>query len=394
MASPELQAFLEKVDPEYKDYAELLHNASFRKVKEIAAATAELLKAETKGLVPIGPAGAIVAAAKKAADPADPAVAAAGGGHQGDLVERLVGPLKEQLEVTKELAKETKEMAKETKELAKQAYVTNLLLRNQAAAQFKYTTSQATQHREPGFKEALIEAYGCGAPEGPEFHGKLFCMASGQFVSRQLVCAAHLFKHAWFPHVSQVMGFDNINDPANGLLFIKPIEEAFDNGYMCITWKGTRGAERSEGEYQMRWLGDAALLIQDMKNYPWKASPEKLTSDAQDDLRALKNEAGGRLRFMDLNGKPLSFKTDARPYRRCLIFQARFAFKQALAMGRITQQQLAEMGPYLRPMSREGSNMEMFWQAMPDEGPEAPPEPTPVEDTTYDFAPQCPSDED
>jgi hypothetical protein len=67
MASPELQAFLEKVDPEYKDYSELLHNASFRKVKEIAAATPELLETRTEGLVPVGPAGAIVAAAKEAA---------------------------------------------------------------------------------------------------------------------------------------------------------------------------------------------------------------------------------------------------------------------------------------------------------------------------------------
>ena len=67
MASPELEAFLEKVKPAYKQYAQPLHAASFTDVAELAAATPELLKTETKGLVPIGPAGAIVAAAKKAA---------------------------------------------------------------------------------------------------------------------------------------------------------------------------------------------------------------------------------------------------------------------------------------------------------------------------------------
>jgi len=67
MASPELEEFLEKLKPTYKQYAQPLHSASFTDVAELAAATPELLKTETKGLVPIGPAGAIVAAARKAA---------------------------------------------------------------------------------------------------------------------------------------------------------------------------------------------------------------------------------------------------------------------------------------------------------------------------------------
>ena len=69
MAAPysELEAFLEKVKPAYKQYAQLLHAASFTDVAEIAGATAELLKSTTKEAVPIGPAGAIVAAARKAA---------------------------------------------------------------------------------------------------------------------------------------------------------------------------------------------------------------------------------------------------------------------------------------------------------------------------------------
>jgi hypothetical protein len=35
--------------------------------------------------------------------------------------------------------------------------VTNTYLRNSACWQFKYTSSQATQHRDPNFKQALIE---------------------------------------------------------------------------------------------------------------------------------------------------------------------------------------------------------------------------------------------
>jgi hypothetical protein len=66
MASPELESFLKKLNPAYKQYAQPLNSASFTDVAELAAATPELLETRTKGLVPIGPAGAIVAAAKNA----------------------------------------------------------------------------------------------------------------------------------------------------------------------------------------------------------------------------------------------------------------------------------------------------------------------------------------
>jgi hypothetical protein len=69
------------------------------------------------------------------------------------------------------------------------------------------------------------------------------------------------------------------------------------------------------------------------------------------------NEDGRPLRFTDLDGKVLSFNTDARPYRRCLVFQARYAFNQALAEGRITQQQLAEISPHLVSVSPQASNL-------------------------------------
>jgi hypothetical protein len=342
-----------------------------------------------------------VAAALKMDYPsaAGPAAAgAAGGAYQAAALERVAGTMMEQLAVSKELAKEakvtnflSKELAKEAKELAKEAKVTNFLLRKQATAQFKYTSSQATQYRVPGFKNTLIQEYGC---EDPDYPGKLCCMALGQYVPKRLVCAAHLFKYAWRTEVSQVLGFHNINDAANGLLLIKPIEEAFDNGYMCFTWEGSRGADRLEGQYRMHWLGDAELLIQNVKHYPWKTSAEKLPAEAQAELRALTNESRGPLRFMDFNAKALSFNTDARPYRRCLIFQARFALKQALGEGRITQQQLAKTQPYLLSMSPQASNMAMFWQTMPNEDFEVPLEPAPVEDLIYDYAPECPSDEE
>ncbi len=73
----------------------------------------------------------------------------------------------------------------------------------------------------------------------------------------------------------------------------------------------------------------------------------------------LRNEAGRSLRFIDLHRKVLTFRTSARPFRRCLVFQARFAAKQALAEGRFNEQQLAEMTPYLVSVSPQASNIEV-----------------------------------
>ncbi len=73
----------------------------------------------------------------------------------------------------------------------------------------------------------------------------------------------------------------------------------------------------------------------------------------------LKNEQGERLKFKDLDGKLLSFNTTARPYRRCLVFQARYALKQAETDGRITEEHLARMQPYLLSMSPQASNLQV-----------------------------------
>lgn len=42
-------------------------------------------------------------------------------------------------------------------ELVRQQKVTNTYLRNSATLQYKYTTSQATQHRDPTFKQSLVQ---------------------------------------------------------------------------------------------------------------------------------------------------------------------------------------------------------------------------------------------
>jgi hypothetical protein len=67
MASESLKGFLCNIETNYKEYAEQLHAASFYGITELAAATPQLLREEAG--VPIGPAGAIVAAANATGEP-------------------------------------------------------------------------------------------------------------------------------------------------------------------------------------------------------------------------------------------------------------------------------------------------------------------------------------
>jgi hypothetical protein len=52
MASNELKAFLGNIDESYEQYADQLHDSSFTMIKELAAASPELLELRAK--VPIG----------------------------------------------------------------------------------------------------------------------------------------------------------------------------------------------------------------------------------------------------------------------------------------------------------------------------------------------------
>lgn len=63
-----------------------------------------------------------------------------------------------------------------------------------------------------------MQVYGSQSADHPD---KVWCSAVRQWVHHELAVAAHLFKFAWRAHVDEVLGFSNINDPANGLMLLK-----------------------------------------------------------------------------------------------------------------------------------------------------------------------------
>ncbi|PNH09061.1 hypothetical protein TSOC_004373, partial [Tetrabaena socialis] len=104
-------------------------------------------------------------------------------------------------------------------------------------------------------------------------------MLLGEYCPYRLVCGAHLFKYAWRSYVSDVLGFDNINDVKNGLLLLKPLEEAFDAGYLIF--------ERKDGQFVAHWLGGVHydnLEILDLARYPWKSN-DKMMMEEQSTFR-------------------------------------------------------------------------------------------------------------
>ena len=85
----------------------------------------------------------------------------AGGGHVALSLQLLREPLleivRQQDEIVDELRESRQQESRQQDAFVNELRVTNTYLRNSACWQFKYTSSQATQHRDPNFKQALIE---------------------------------------------------------------------------------------------------------------------------------------------------------------------------------------------------------------------------------------------
>ena len=80
-----------------------------------------------------------------------------GGGHSFPSLEPLRAPLLELVRQQDVLVRQQDVLVRQQDVVAKELRVTNTYLRNGATSQFKYTSSQATQHRDPTFKSTLIK---------------------------------------------------------------------------------------------------------------------------------------------------------------------------------------------------------------------------------------------
>jgi hypothetical protein len=98
----------------------------------------------------------------------------AGGGDVALSLQLLREPLleivRQQDQIVGELRESRQQESRQQDAVVNELRVTNTYLRNSACWQFKYTSSQATQHRDPNFKQALIEVRSsqCCKPPPPK----------------------------------------------------------------------------------------------------------------------------------------------------------------------------------------------------------------------------------
>jgi hypothetical protein len=59
-------------------------------------------------------------------------------------------------------------------------------------------------------------------------------MLTGVKLPSRHVIGAHIFKFCWSAYAEQFLGIEDIDDPRNGLLLCKPVEEAFDTSAICF----------------------------------------------------------------------------------------------------------------------------------------------------------------
>jgi hypothetical protein len=91
----------------------------------------------------------------------------AGGGHVALSLQLLREPLLEIVRQQDQMVRQQDQMVRQQDAFVNELRVTNTYLRNSSCSQFKYTSSQATQHRDPNFKQALIEVRSCQCCKPP-----------------------------------------------------------------------------------------------------------------------------------------------------------------------------------------------------------------------------------
>ncbi|KAF8501244.1 hypothetical protein BU17DRAFT_72023 [Hysterangium stoloniferum] len=90
-------------------------------------------------------------------------------------------------------------------------------------------------HTEKGdnhpFKLKLYQFY--VEPNALKYPEMLTCSLTSVTISSKAIVAAHLWKHETGKTL-EYFGFHDIDNPHNGLLVYKPIEEAYDQHLLCF----------------------------------------------------------------------------------------------------------------------------------------------------------------
>ena len=136
-------------------------------------------------------------------------------------------------------------------------------------------------------------------------------MATGEKFRHASVIGSHIFQCRWRRALPFLTSFTDIDDPRNGLLLYKPVEDAFDRARLCIEVKDEKMTFR---------ILDKTLR---KKKLACRAEELRSTSSVKIPSTPLKDTL--QTTFGDLDGQELHFPegSSIRPSKRLLALHSR-----------------------------------------------------------------------
>ena len=216
---------------------------------------------------------------------------------------------------------------------------------------YYYINDKATKvERNVDFKKTLIQFYF----KKHYATTQITCMFSGVELPVKTVIAGHLFKSCWAQSCKSRLGFDDINNPRNGLLLFKPFEYAFDNSHICFQFEAEFETfhmkilkqelrEMSLRNYiQTEKEIDSSLLFKTREEWisTMKKNPHLTDEDIETEMIVVDNLLNILdMKFAFFEGKSL-IQTEEKCFARCLSFQASMARLLAIENGWITKDEM------------------------------------------------------
>jgi len=136
-----------------------------------------------------------------------------------------------------------------------------------------FTTSKHSSRPSNGiFKEKLIEFYGVDTT-GPldlnkDWTRHIRCMMTNQLFTQKDVTAAHLIGYSMRHYAPMLLGMKDLDSPRNGLLLLKPLEDAFDDSRICFSYDKLMDSfilHILDAEYLDKKVGDSKRLSKPSK---------------------------------------------------------------------------------------------------------------------------------
>jgi len=187
-----------------------------------------------------------------------------------------------------------------------------------------WDSSKRSRSEQEGFKDALVTNYQRQGPAHPNGTQTLICMVVNKPMHKGRVIASHIAKHEKLAKM-KLYGLQetDINDPRNGLLLAKKIQDAFDVKHVCFNYDPIHQV------FNFRVLNPALL------------NDRIYTPDP-----SLQGDYDYPDTFASLNGQPLQLPRDEdghpliRPWVRIIGYHARCAHKFARQARWITEEEL------------------------------------------------------